>query len=95
MFFSASTVLTETFYQAYQNGEEPEDDAWVLDWNEWAGTDEILLQRQEMYRQAIQALLEQESIASLSQLIRRTARRESIPIAGKPTLLTSTKRHKL
>jgi hypothetical protein len=37
-------------YQAYQRGEEPEDEAWVLDWSEWAGTYEILLQRQEMYR---------------------------------------------
>ncbi len=75
-------VLTETFYQAYKNGEEPEDDAWVLDWNEWAGTYEILLQRQEMYCQAVQALLEQESISSLSQLIGRTARREPLPVAG-------------
>ena len=75
-------VLTETFYQAYRNGEEPEDDAWVLDWNEWAGTCEILLQRQEMYRQAIQALLEQKSISNLSHLIGRTARRESLPVAG-------------
>lgn len=31
-------ILTETFYQAYQRGEEPEDDAWVLDWSEGAGT---------------------------------------------------------
>ena len=75
-------VLTETFYQAYKNGEEPEDDAWVLDWNEWAGTYEILLQRQELYRQAVQALLEQESISSLSHLIARTARREPLPVAG-------------
>jgi hypothetical protein len=75
-------VLTETFYQAYQHGEEPEDDAWVLDWSEWAGTYEILLQRQEMYRHAIQALLEQESISSLSHLIARTARREPLPVAG-------------
>jgi hypothetical protein len=75
-------VLTETFYQAYQRGEEPEDDAWVLDWSEWAGTYEILLQRQEMYRQAVQALLQQEAIPSLSHLIGRTARHEPLPITG-------------
>ena len=75
-------VLTETFYQAYQRGEEPEDDAWVLDWSEWAGTYEILLQRQEMYRHAIQTLLQQEGITSLSHLIGRTARHESLPIAA-------------
>jgi hypothetical protein len=75
-------VRTETFYQAYQSGEEPEDDAWVLDWSEWAGTYEILLQRQEMYRQAIQTLLQQKSISSLSHLIGRTARHEPIPVVG-------------
>ena len=25
-------VLSETFYEAYLNGEEPEDESWVLDW---------------------------------------------------------------
>ena len=74
-------VLTETFYQAYQRGEEPEDDAWVLDWSEWAGTYEILLHRQEMYRQAVQTLLRQETIPSLTNLIGRTARHEPLPVA--------------
>lgn len=74
-------VLTETFYQAYQRGEEPEDDAWVLDWGEWAGAYEILLQRQALYRQAIQTLLQQKAIPSLSHLIGRTARREPLPVA--------------
>lgn len=75
-------VLTETFYAAYQSGEEPEHDAWVLDWGEWAGTYEILLERQERYRQAIQALLQEATIPSLSHLIGRTARHESLPVAG-------------
>jgi hypothetical protein len=75
-------VLTETFYQAYQRGEEPEDDAWVLDWSEWAGTYEILLQRQEMYHQAIQTLLQQKTIPSLSHLIGLTARHEPLPVAS-------------
>ena len=43
-------VLSETFYDAYLRGEEPEDDAWVLDWSEWAGLYESLLDRQEQYQ---------------------------------------------
>jgi broad specificity phosphatase PhoE len=82
MFERKYGVLTETFYQAYQNGEEPEDDAWVLDWNEWAGTYEILLKLQEMFHQAIQTLLQQETVPSLSHLIGRTARHEHLPIAA-------------
>ena len=27
-------VRSETFYAAYQNGEEPEDNAWMLDFGE-------------------------------------------------------------
>jgi len=75
-------VLTETFYAAYQRGEEPEDDAWVLDWSEWAGTRELLLERQERYRRAIQALLQETAIPSLTHLIGRTARHEPLPVAG-------------
>ncbi len=69
-------VRTETFYEAYQRGEEPEDDAWVLDWSEWAGTYEILLERQERYRQAIQSLLQQTAIPNLSYLIGRAAQQD-------------------
>jgi len=75
-------VLTETFYEAYQRGEEPEDDAWVLDWGEWAGTYEILLERQERYRRAIQSLLQQTAIPNLSRLIGRAARHEPLPITA-------------
>ena len=75
-------VLTETFFEAYQRGEEPEDDAWVLDWSEWAGTYEILRQRRAQYRDAIRTLLQQEAIPSLSHLIGRTARHESLTVTG-------------
>lgn len=34
-------VLSETFYAAYKAGEEPADDAWVLDFEKWAGLYEI------------------------------------------------------
>jgi len=75
-------VLTETFYDAYLQGEEPEDDAWVLDWSEWAGTYKILLQRQKMYREAIQSLLQEDTNATLSHLIARAARREPLAVAS-------------
>jgi len=29
-------LRSETFYPAYMNGEEPEDDNWTLDFGEWA-----------------------------------------------------------
>lgn len=35
-------VPTEVFYAAYQSGEEPAEQSWVLDWSEWAGTYELL-----------------------------------------------------
>lgn len=46
-------VLSETFYESYSNGEEPEDDSWVLDWADWAGAYKILLRRKDQYRRAI------------------------------------------
>jgi hypothetical protein len=50
-------VLSETFYESYVSDEEQPDDAWVLDWNDWAGTYEIWLRRREQYRE-IEQLLE-------------------------------------
>ena len=49
MFERKYGVLTETFYKAYERGEEPGDDTWVLDWSEWAGTYKILLHRRAKY----------------------------------------------
>jgi hypothetical protein len=71
-------VLSETFYESYVNGEEPPDDAWVLDWNDWAGTYEIWLRRREQYREIIQSLKEHSQ--TLSAVIERMARREPIPV---------------
>jgi hypothetical protein len=73
-------VLTETFYESYINGEEPADDAWVLDWNDWAGAYEIWLRRHEQYRKIIQSL--REGSQTLSDVIARTARREPLSIAA-------------
>jgi hypothetical protein len=71
-------VLTETFYESYVNGEEPPDEAWVLDWNDWAGTYEICLRRHEQYQEIIQSL--REHTQTLSEVIARTARHEPLPV---------------
>lgn len=39
-------VRSETFYAGYSSGEEPEDDAWVLDFTEWASVYRTWLARQ-------------------------------------------------
>jgi hypothetical protein len=39
------SVPTEVFFEAYQQGEEPEDSSWVLDWGKRAATNEILQER--------------------------------------------------
>lgn len=73
-------VLSETFYESYVDGEEPEHQAWILDWADWAGAYKILLRRQEQYRRAIKSLREQSS--TLVGVIERTARHESISITS-------------
>jgi len=73
-------VLSETFYESYINGEEPEDDTWVLDWGDWAGAYKILLRRQEQYRRTIQTL--RERAASIVDVIERTTQRERIPVTS-------------
>ena len=71
-------VLSETFYESYQRGEEPADDAWVMDWSMWAGVYEVWLRRHAQYQAAIRIL--QAQMPALSNLIGKTARRESIPV---------------
>ena len=70
-------VLSETFYESYRSGEEPADDAWVMDWSDWAGVYEVFQERREQYRTTIQALRRQTLLANV---IERAARRESIPV---------------
>ena len=72
-------VLSETFYESYINGEEPKDDAWVLDWADWAGAYKLLLRRREQYRRTIQTLREKSQ--TLIGIIERTVRHESISVA--------------
>ncbi len=52
-------VLSETFYESYTSGEEPDDESWVLDWADWGGAYKILLRRREQYHRAIQSLRKQ------------------------------------
>ena len=73
-------VLSETFYESYTSGEEPEDESWVMDWADWAGAYKILLRRKEQYRRAIQALREHSK--TLVGIIERTVRHEPIAIAS-------------
>jgi hypothetical protein len=70
-------VLSETFYESYINGEEPADDAWVLDWSDWAGAYEIWVRRRQQYQEIISSLKQR---TPLSKVIERTARREPLPI---------------
>ncbi len=39
-------LLSETFYELYLAGEEPEDEDWVADFALWAGLYEIKLERE-------------------------------------------------
>ena len=64
-------VRSETFYAAYQSGEEPEDDSWVLDFGEWASVYRTYLARQAEYRNEVQR--RQRRAPSLAGLIRVTA----------------------
>ena len=60
-------VRSETFYAAYISGEEPENDAWVLDFGEWASIYRTWLARQADYRNEVQRL--QKNAQSLTGLI--------------------------
>lgn len=60
-------VRSETFYAAYTNGEEPEDDQWTLDFGEWASVYRTWLTRQAEYRNEVQR--HQRDAPSLAGLI--------------------------
>jgi hypothetical protein len=61
-------VRSETFYAAYASGEEPEDDAWMLDFTEWASVYRTWLTRQAEYRNELAR--RQPKSPSLEGLIR-------------------------
>ena len=64
-------VRSETFYAAYQSGEEPEDERWVLNFGEWANVYRTWLTRQAEYRNEVQR--RQRQAPSLAGLIRMAA----------------------
>ena len=70
-------VLSETFYQAYSQGEEPPDEAWVRDWTAWASAYKIWLRRREQYQATIRSQTKNRTIA---EMIAQTARHEPISI---------------
>jgi len=72
-------LRSETFYAAYVNGEEPEDDDWVLDFGEWASVYRTWLTRQAEYRDQVQRLQRNEpSLVGLIQVV-QTARHQASP----------------
>ena len=73
-------VLSETFYETYAKGEEPDDEAWVKDWADWAGAYQIWLRRKEEYRKAIDGL--RATSDSLIDVIAKTARHVPLPISA-------------
>lgn len=60
-------VRSEVFHAAYVSGEEPEDQAWVLDFSEWASVYRTWLSRQAEYRNEVQR--RQRGSASLEGLV--------------------------
>ena len=64
-------IRSETFYAAYINGEEPENNSWVLDFSEWASVYKTWLERQSQYRDEIQRV--QHNKPTLVGLIRISA----------------------
>lgn len=72
-------ILSDTFYELYASGVEPESGDWVLDWSDWAGAYKLLLRRKEQYQNAIFSL--KKDTPSLNNLITRTSRHEPVHIA--------------
>jgi hypothetical protein len=69
-------VLTETFYEAYANGEEPAEESWVQDWTAWASAYTLWLKRRDQYRATIQSL--RGETKSIAEMIEKAARHEPI-----------------
>lgn len=82
MFERKYGVPSEVFFEAYEQGEEPADSAWMLDWSQWAATFKILQEQLAVYGEQVQILLAGDEYHSLSELIEYTVRHEPIPVAG-------------
>jgi hypothetical protein len=64
-------LRSETFYAAYTSGEEAENDAWALDFGEWASVYRTWLARLAEYRNEIQRM--QGGSTTLKGLVRAVA----------------------
>ncbi len=64
-------VMSQIFYELYNSGVEPENDAWVLDFEEWAGLYEVWRDRQQAYTEALQPLFQEQP--SFSRIIQSVA----------------------
>jgi hypothetical protein len=64
-------VRSDVFYAAYAAGEEPENEAWVLDFTEWASVYRTWLTRLAEYRNEISRL--QAGRTGLSGLVHAAA----------------------
>ncbi|HWD18295.1 MAG TPA: hypothetical protein VHB20_03375 [Verrucomicrobiae bacterium] len=59
-------IRSEVFYPAFIAGDEPENDAWALDFGEWASVYQTWLTRQAEYRNQIERIQQdKESLAGL------------------------------
>lgn len=67
-------VPSEVFYEAYQQGEEPADSTWVLDWSQWASSFELLQERLAMYQDVVAQLVANKTVSGFPQLVDRTSR---------------------
>ena len=64
-------IRSETLYAAYMAGEEPENEAWWMDFGEWASVYRTWLERQAEYRDEIQR--RQRRQPGLAGLVRERA----------------------
>jgi hypothetical protein len=60
-------IRSEIFYAAFMGGDEPENDAWALEFGEWSSVYRIWLTRQAEYRNEIERV--QPDKGSLAGLI--------------------------
>lgn len=74
-------VLSDTFWQSYQKGEEPKNISWVQDWSEWAATYGLLQERKKQYSEAVNRWLDRNSSLGLPELIERRVYREPFNIS--------------
>ncbi|NUM46036.1 MAG: hypothetical protein HUU38_15120 [Anaerolineales bacterium] len=60
-------LLTETFYAWYLEGNEPENDAWVMDFSEWAGLYKSLQILTDQYNELLKKQLRRDKRAIVRQ----------------------------